>query len=319
MLLAAAWSSSAQHAQGQEIGTDTARLRADCLTGAWTGSVASGERSRDSKHAGTVGRRPRRGDPDLHGRAAAAPTTPARGSAFARVAAFRTGFTDGRERLPQPRRSTGRTQGRTRGLASGRRTPGSALAGPARSSGIGPPSTSPIRSQSHSGNASTPSGVDEQLDDPRPGEWAPGRRLDETLLDQPRLPAPGTQRVAPTKRSCIRPSLWYSTCSSRTTTVDLLAADEARPVGRELRRDVGDPQLVEHPHRGVVVEVVLVRDPRRTGSSRRRTPRGSPRPAARPRPPTAPAHPARRPTTGHGFDQSGLGCVMTRGSCRRRP
>ena len=95
MLLAAGWSSAAQHAQGQEIGTEAARLRADCLTGAWTASVASGERATDGKHAAlsagdldeaiqtfTV-----RGSGDQH---------TDRGSAFTRVAAFRTGFTGGR-------------------------------------------------------------------------------------------------------------------------------------------------------------------------------------------------------------------------------
>jgi predicted metalloprotease len=95
MLIAAAWSSSAQHAQGQPIGTDTARLRADCLTGAWTGSIASGERSRDTKSAALSA-----GDLDEAIQTFTVASTNAhdagRGSAFARVAVFRTGFTDGR-------------------------------------------------------------------------------------------------------------------------------------------------------------------------------------------------------------------------------
>jgi predicted metalloprotease len=96
MLIAAAWSSSAQHAQGQEIGTDTARLRADCLTGAWTGSIASGDR------AGTngTGAALSAGDLDEAIQTFTVASTDdrdaGRGSAFARVAAFRTGFTDGR-------------------------------------------------------------------------------------------------------------------------------------------------------------------------------------------------------------------------------
>jgi predicted metalloprotease len=95
MLLAAGWSSAAQHAQGQEIGTDSARLRADCLTGAWTGSVASGDRDTDGKHAALSA-----GDLDeaiqTFTVAGSGDQHTDRGSAFARVAAFRTGFTDGR-------------------------------------------------------------------------------------------------------------------------------------------------------------------------------------------------------------------------------
>jgi predicted metalloprotease len=94
MLVAAAWSSAVQHATGQEIGSNTARLRADCLTGAWTGSVASGDRNSDGKHAALSA-----GDLDeaiqtftVAGRT---DTDTERGSAFTRVAAFRTGFTDG--------------------------------------------------------------------------------------------------------------------------------------------------------------------------------------------------------------------------------
>lgn len=95
MLIAAGWSSAAQHAQGQELGTDAARLRADCLTGAWTGSVASGERNGNGRGAALSA-----GDLDEaiqtftiagSGRLGAN-----RGSAFERVAAFRAGFTDGR-------------------------------------------------------------------------------------------------------------------------------------------------------------------------------------------------------------------------------
>jgi len=96
MLLAAAWSSAAEHAQGQAIGTNAARRRADCLTGAWTGSVARGDRNTDAKHAALSA-----GDLDEAIRtftvAGSGNQHTERGSAFSRVAAFRTGFTDGRD------------------------------------------------------------------------------------------------------------------------------------------------------------------------------------------------------------------------------
>jgi len=95
MLLAAGWSSAVQHAEGQEIGTDTARLRADCLTGAWTGSVASGDRATTDGRGAALSA----GDLDEAIRmftvAGSGHQRTGRGSAFTRVAAFRTGFTDG--------------------------------------------------------------------------------------------------------------------------------------------------------------------------------------------------------------------------------
>jgi len=95
MLLAAGWSSAAQHAQGQQIGTDTARLRADCLTGAWTGSVASGDRATADGRTAALSA----GDLDeaiqTFTVAGSGDQRTGRGSAFTRVAAFRAGFTDG--------------------------------------------------------------------------------------------------------------------------------------------------------------------------------------------------------------------------------
>ena len=65
------------------------------LTGAWTGSVASGDRDTDGKHAALSA-----GDLDeaiqTFTVAGSGDQHTDRGSAFARVAAFRTGFTDGR-------------------------------------------------------------------------------------------------------------------------------------------------------------------------------------------------------------------------------
>ena len=95
MLIAVSWSSAAEHALGQELSTSTAHLRADCLTGSWTGSVASGDRNNDNKHAALS-----TGDLDKAIRtftvASRGHQDAKRGSAFARVAAFRTGFTNGR-------------------------------------------------------------------------------------------------------------------------------------------------------------------------------------------------------------------------------
>jgi predicted metalloprotease len=97
MLLAAGWSSAVQHAQGQEIGTDAARLRADCLTGAWTGSVARGERATADGRGAALSA----GDLDEAIQtfiiAGSGNQRTERGSAFSRVAAFRNGFTNARE------------------------------------------------------------------------------------------------------------------------------------------------------------------------------------------------------------------------------
>ena len=97
MLIAAGWSSAAQRAQGQEIGTDAARLRADCLTGAWTGSVASGERATPDGRGAALSA----GDLDEAIQtfivAGSGNQRTERGSAFTRVAAFRNGFANGRE------------------------------------------------------------------------------------------------------------------------------------------------------------------------------------------------------------------------------
>jgi predicted metalloprotease len=91
MLLAAAWSSAALDADGQRLGTEAARVRADCLTGAWTGSVARGERTHTdlSLSPGDLDEAVRTFVTSEDGHAGEA------GSAFARVNAFRTGFVDG--------------------------------------------------------------------------------------------------------------------------------------------------------------------------------------------------------------------------------
>jgi predicted metalloprotease len=110
MMLAAEWSSAVLDAGGQRLGTEAARERADCLTGAWTGSVARGERTHtdlslspgdldeavrtfvtsEDGHTGEAGSA---GSPE---ETALAPSTKSDGgSAFVRVDAFRTGFLDG--------------------------------------------------------------------------------------------------------------------------------------------------------------------------------------------------------------------------------
>jgi predicted metalloprotease len=114
MVLAAAWSSAAQHDFGLAIEGADARLRADCLTGAWAGDVARGVRagrggSPDGSRGGsgdgsTSGSQLSLSPGDLDQGIAtfvtlggdAADRTD-RGSAFDRVDAFRTGFFDGIE------------------------------------------------------------------------------------------------------------------------------------------------------------------------------------------------------------------------------
>jgi predicted metalloprotease len=89
MLLAAAWSSAAQHALDRPVGTDDAHLEADCLTGAWTGAVYHGDLPRTIELSLSPG--------DLDEAVLVFVTFEGRGvtTAFERVRAFRTGFDGG--------------------------------------------------------------------------------------------------------------------------------------------------------------------------------------------------------------------------------
>lgn len=89
MLLAAAWSSAAEHALGRPVGTDDAHLQADCLTGAWTGAVYNGDLPRTIELSLSPG--------DLDEAVRVFVTFEGRGvtTAFERVRAFRTGFDGG--------------------------------------------------------------------------------------------------------------------------------------------------------------------------------------------------------------------------------
>jgi predicted metalloprotease len=82
MLVASAWASSVQHQLGTELGTDTARRGAECLAGAWAASLSSALSPGDLDEAVTVLVAAGKGHTD-------------RGTAFDRVAAFRTGFKHG--------------------------------------------------------------------------------------------------------------------------------------------------------------------------------------------------------------------------------
>jgi predicted metalloprotease len=82
MLVATAWASSVQHQLGKAIGTDAARRGAECLAGAWAASESSSLSPGDLDEAVTVLVSAGKGSTD-------------RGTAFDRVAAFRTGFKQG--------------------------------------------------------------------------------------------------------------------------------------------------------------------------------------------------------------------------------
>ena len=93
VLVAAEWSSAMQHRLGSAVGTSATRSGANCLTGAWAGAVAA-----DSSTGSRFSLSP--GDLDevvatMVGAEGTAGTD--RGSAFDRVAAFRTGFLGGAE------------------------------------------------------------------------------------------------------------------------------------------------------------------------------------------------------------------------------
>ena len=82
LLLATAWSSAVEHQQGVQLGTDTARRGAECLAGAWAAASASSLSPGDLDEAVTVLVSAGQGNAD-------------RGTAFERVAAFRSGFKHG--------------------------------------------------------------------------------------------------------------------------------------------------------------------------------------------------------------------------------
>jgi len=87
LLLATAWSSSVEHQLGQSVGTDAARRGAECLAGAWAASTSTSLSPGDLDEAVQVlvaaGK-----DHAIEGRTD-------RGTAFDRVAAFRSGFRNG--------------------------------------------------------------------------------------------------------------------------------------------------------------------------------------------------------------------------------
>ncbi|HEX6312326.1 MAG TPA: neutral zinc metallopeptidase [Acidimicrobiia bacterium] len=90
MMIAAGWSSAVQHDLGEDLGTKAQHRRAECLAGAWAGSVASGDHSTDLSLSP--------GDLDEAIRTFVAVRGDATGSgdtAFVRVEAFRTGFFGG--------------------------------------------------------------------------------------------------------------------------------------------------------------------------------------------------------------------------------
>jgi predicted metalloprotease len=96
MLLATAWSSAAQHDLGLSIHGAAARLRADCLTGAWAGDVARGVRSGSGSASDSqLSLSPGDLDQGIATFVSLGGTDDDRGSAFTRVDAFRTGFFDG--------------------------------------------------------------------------------------------------------------------------------------------------------------------------------------------------------------------------------
>ena len=87
MLVATAWASSVQHQLGTTIGTDAARRGAECLAGAWTASLSSSLSPGDLDEAVTV--------LVVAGKGSSTGGDGGRGTAFDRVAAFRTGFKHG--------------------------------------------------------------------------------------------------------------------------------------------------------------------------------------------------------------------------------
>jgi predicted metalloprotease len=93
MLIATAWSSSVEHQLGQAVGTDAARRGAECLAGAWAAATSSSLSPGDLDEAVTVLVAAGKGSTSAQGGG--------RGTAFDRVAAFRTGFKDGPSKCVQ--------------------------------------------------------------------------------------------------------------------------------------------------------------------------------------------------------------------------
>ncbi|HEU5308894.1 MAG TPA: neutral zinc metallopeptidase [Acidimicrobiia bacterium] len=88
MLIATAWASSVEHQLGTSVDSDAARRGAECLAGAWAASTSSSLSPGDLDEAVTVLVAAGKGSTD-------------RGTAFDRVAAFRTGFKDGPSKCVQ--------------------------------------------------------------------------------------------------------------------------------------------------------------------------------------------------------------------------
>ncbi|HXY94517.1 MAG TPA: neutral zinc metallopeptidase [Acidimicrobiia bacterium] len=92
VLLAAEWSSSVQHDKGQAIGTAAARDTADCLAGSFTSSLDPDNQSSSSTQ---ISLSPGDLDEVVRMLVAADSNGGDRGTAFSRVAAFRTGYFQG--------------------------------------------------------------------------------------------------------------------------------------------------------------------------------------------------------------------------------
>ncbi len=88
MLLAGAWSSSVEHQLGKELGTSAARKGAECLAGAWAADTSTSLSPGDLDEAITL-------------LVAGNHESTDRGSAFQRVAAFRTGYKHGPSKCVQ--------------------------------------------------------------------------------------------------------------------------------------------------------------------------------------------------------------------------
>jgi predicted metalloprotease len=92
VLLATAWSSSVQHAEGRAIGTPGAREQAECLAGAYTASLDGSTRN---SRADSITLSPNDLDEVVSMLVAADGHGGGRGTAFSRVSSFRTGYFSG--------------------------------------------------------------------------------------------------------------------------------------------------------------------------------------------------------------------------------
>jgi predicted metalloprotease len=95
MVLAAEWSAGAQDALGFPIQGRAGRLLADCLTGTWAGDVARGTRAGRGSGGSQLSLSPGDLDQGIATFVGVGGDRDERGSAFARVAAFRKGFFEG--------------------------------------------------------------------------------------------------------------------------------------------------------------------------------------------------------------------------------